>query len=48
MGVLAFIYKFLVVVRTCMELEVGSQIVYLCSDLFLLQLVSFAVDSNPL
>ena len=47
MAKLAFNIKFLVVVRIQMELEVSSQ--FFCSNLsFLLKLVSFTVDSDPL
>ena len=44
MGTLAFISKFLVVVRIRIELEVSSHVF----ALFLLQLVSFTVDGDPL
>ena len=46
MTILAFISKFFVVVRIRMELEVSSQFFSRIS--FLLQLVSFTVDSGPL
>ena len=47
MAILAFISKFFVVVRIRMELEVRSHFLLL-ESLFLLQLVSFTVDSDPL
>ena len=48
MAILAFIFKFVVVVRIRMELEVTSQC-FFCSNLSLLwQLVSFTIDSDPL
>ena len=50
MAILAFISRFLVVVRIRMELEVSSQklFFFLLESPFLLQLVSFRGDSDPL
>ena len=50
MGVLAFIYKFIVVVRIRMELKVSSQYVFiiLLRSLFCYSWFSFTVDSDPL
>ena len=45
-GSIGLLHKLLVVVRIRMELEVSSH--FFCSDLFLLQLVSFTVHSDPL
>ena len=47
MAILAFNFKFLMVARIRMELEVSSQNVFTRIS-FLLQLVSFTVDSDPL
>ena len=46
---MAFIFKHIVVGQVWMELEVSSYILKInCSNLFLLQLVSITVDSDPL
>ena len=45
---MALIAKFFVVVRIRMELEVSSLFVSFAQISFLLQLVSFTIDSDPL